>query len=287
MGAVILAVNYPRFPLADINDINRAIADFWMWFYSSDSTVACERHVAGLKLDQKKLVLSGESAGGYAAAYSVIYPHKNLHVTTLVVRYAMLSIYLRLDHEKREAQYMGENITKEAVQKTSEDIWNYVKKIREGMKEKGLLGRSDEGVYADILERRSPPYGMCSAFISSWCDTWKRFFGSSSNNEQLPDLLTQFMEMNKNGQKTTLESAPDLFIYHGQDDINVDVEDSKTFVREWERFFSQFTDRKITCEWVAGARHGFDYVLNDDFINNFTAKITKSWLSETSSDGDK
>ncbi|KAF2449839.1 hypothetical protein P171DRAFT_336068, partial [Karstenula rhodostoma CBS 690.94] len=95
-GAVILAVNYPRFPLADIRDITQAIDDFWRWFYeSSDMTTDYKRCVEGLKINRKKLIISGESAGGYVAAYSVIHPHPKLEANALFLRYPMLRHYER------------------------------------------------------------------------------------------------------------------------------------------------------------------------------------------------
>ncbi|KAJ4360784.1 uncharacterized protein N0V89_001351 [Didymosphaeria variabile] len=277
--AVILAVNYPRFPLADINDITRAIDDFWDYFYSTDMINGYKACIGKLALDKEKLLISGESAGGYAAAYSVIRPHEKLKVNALFLRYPMLRHYERVDSWKEQLGYMGRTVNdKKYIEKKVNELWEMVQTIRKEMKDHGLLGRSDDGIFADILKRRVPPYGMLGAFASSWCGTWSNYFGKTTKDERLPDILTQLEQMKDNSQVSGLKKVPALFIYHGKDDTNVSPEVSVTFKQQWERLFENVKGLKINFKMPEGP-HGFDYLLDDEFMRDFIKDMTEAWIS--------
>ncbi|KAL1600545.1 hypothetical protein SLS60_006931 [Paraconiothyrium brasiliense] len=275
-GAVILAVNYPRFPLADIKDITRAVDDFWNYFYSSELIEDYKNCVRSLALDKTKLLISGESAGGYAAAYSVMRPHEELNANVLFLRYPMLRHYKRADREKEQLPYMQRKVDKNDVKDKVVELGKKVQMIRKEMKERKLLDLSDEGIFADILDRRTPPYGMCGAFASSWCDTWTDYFGNATDGGLLPDILTQM----ENGKKapSDLKKVPALFIYHGDADTNVPLEVSETFVEQWKRLFKQDNLKGEFKKRDEGA-HGFDYWLDDKWMRDFVENMTKAWIS--------
>jgi acetyl esterase/lipase len=225
----------------------------------------CKAQVNDLIIDRKKLIISGESAGGYVAAYSVIRPHKKLEVKALFLRYPMLRHYERVDRNELKLKYMGTDIDKENVEENAPALWTFVHQtMRPAMKAAGLLGLSDEGIYADILDRRSPPYGMCGALTSSWLGTWSDYLGMTTKGERLDDILTQLLRANRRDEDVGPHKAPALFIYHGTKDINVPLEVSETFVEEWKRMFkSHDLNGKVHLKTV-DAGHGFDYTLHDD-----------------------
>ncbi|KAL5462932.1 hypothetical protein PMIN06_001390 [Paraphaeosphaeria minitans] len=264
-GAVILAVNYPRFPLADINDITRAVDDFWAYFYDENDFTEDYKHAfPGLSIDRKRLLVSGESAGGYVAAYSVMCAHPKLEANALFLRYPMLRHYKRDDRDNLEIPYMGESIVKKEAQEGANALWEVVQRIRGEMKKAGLLGLSDQGVFADILERRTPPYGMCGAFMTSWVGTWVDYFGGGPQGEISPDVLTLMVQANSKRQRLGPGAKiPALFIYHGTDDKNVPFEVSKAFVKEWRTMFEPQDLGVFFLKVHKG--HGFDYVIDGNF----------------------
>lgn len=253
--------------MADGNDISRAVADFWDYFYSDCDTELTEK-VPGLKVDKNRLVISGESAGGWPAALSVLMPHKELNARALFLRYPMLRYYERLDRDKENLLYMGTMINKAEALPKAENLLKIVKEVRDEMKLHGLLGKSNEGVFADLLERREPPYGMCGAFTSSWTGTWINYIGSG-----VDDVLTQMENMTERPR-----NCPTLLIYRGDVDTQVAPKVSEDFIKYWKRLYGD--DAKIHDKLVKGVSHGFDYVLEDEdaLMEEFMGALKQAWL---------
>ncbi|KAK7180003.1 uncharacterized protein CC84DRAFT_1170024 [Paraphaeosphaeria sporulosa] len=226
-------------------------------------------------------MVSGESAGGYVSAESIIHAHPQLEVRALLLRYPMLRHYKRSDAHESELPYMGRPQIKNDVQKFVQPLWDKTQEIRQKMKDRGLIDAA-KGIFADILDRRSPPRGMNGAFLTSWFGTWSGFFGRSKL-----DILTELEQANAKGESVGPRDPPALFIYHGTEDGNVPLEVSTTFVREYERMLkSKNLAGKVPVVFKTIKRgHGFDYEFkgNEVFDDETTFKefmdhLLKVWL---------
>lgn len=264
-NAVILAVNYPRYPVASVKHIERAVDDFWNYFYSQDLLDDCNAKVPGLTVDRKALMVSGESAGGYVALYSVVHPHRDFEAKLLWLRYPMLEHYLRIDDHKPSLAFMGHPQNKEDARKHGDALWETTQAIREDMIKAGLLSTDDPSIFADIFERRTPPYGMGSAFVSSWVGTWSNYFAPEGKNRS--DILTELVNANRKGGLGP-KKAPALLVYHGVEDVNVPIRISETLAKNWPKMFSdEDTTTKTNFIRVEHQGHGFDYtILGEDVL---------------------
>lgn len=246
--------------------ITRAVDDFWAYFYSTELENDCKAKVPGLEIDRTVLMVSGESAGGYVALHSVVHPHDQFDAKVLFLRYPMLRHYERSDQDESMLEFMTMPKDKAEVEKTSKALWELVQEIRKDMEKVGLLSSDDPSMFADIMDRRTPPYGMASAFGSSWVGTWSNFFGMTQEGKRYPDILTE-MEMSPGIGDLGPRKAPDLFIYHGTKDNNVPIEVSVTLVKQWEKMFPcEYLTGKITFIKAEGQKHGFDYTIIDEDV---------------------
>ncbi|PSN60448.1 alpha/beta-hydrolase [Corynespora cassiicola Philippines] len=116
-NGIILAPDYRLMPEHDGQDIIEDIDAFWnivrgdKEFRSPLSEDICKRFgTSEINLDWHKVMVSGESAGGFLAAYSGLTEQReNLTIRTVYLQYPMLKHYERNFPKKNAVKWMDDN----------------------------------------------------------------------------------------------------------------------------------------------------------------------------------
>lgn len=201
-------------------------------------------------IDWKKLMVIGESAGGFLAVYTWL--KSPAPVRTIYLRYPLLRQY-----KTAPRGYGGVPMSKE----------RYAETARAAIEEVVRITQSGEAMPAE--SSLHPPLNMPAANVFSATDRWRDVF-------QHADIL-QILE----GNPERPSSRPEIFIIHGEEDVVVPIETSAMFKMEIDR--KQWAKGDVVLKGVPGMDHGFDYNLKADmegciWLAKLVSHVKQSWV---------
>lgn len=203
-------------------------------------------------INWEKVMVTGESAGGFLAAYTWLKSEMPLQV--IYLRYPMLVQY------QREARgYGGAHISKD----------NYAEMVHCAMDEVERIKRSGEPMPAE--SSLLPPVNMPAANIFSSTARWKDMF-------QHHDIL-QMLQYEVRQPR----SCPVVFVVHGEMDAACPIENSIKFEEEINK--RGWAKGPVNLVAVPDMDHAFDYNLNVGlkgvgWLGKLMPKVREAWVGE-------
>ncbi|EDU44574.1 Alpha beta hydrolase fold-3 domain protein [Pyrenophora tritici-repentis] len=198
-SSIVILPNYRLLPEHTGAEILSDLSDFWTWFHSGSVENFLNNQPAtpagGFALDYDKVLVSGDSAGGYMALMSGLLQPKG-SIKAILAQYPMTN-YLRYE---RGPEFFGMPSPPESV------FTEHVKKM------------VPDAVVSSVV----PPERMGLGYAMAAYGHYLKCFGE--DEKMWPIGLV--------GEKTWV---PPTWILHGGADTVVDVGDTKKFVEKCER----------------------------------------------------
>ncbi|KAJ8101952.1 Alpha/Beta hydrolase protein [Lipomyces tetrasporus] len=191
-SAIIVMPDYRLLPESTGADINADVADFWTWVHR-DLASFLYSSGSGINVDIEKLLVVGESAGGYLAIQSAL---SQPSISAAIAAYPMIDLKSDFYSKAFEKPIMGSAMLPASI------IDEHITDMSPGQ----------------IVSSAEPPARVGLAFAIVQQGRFMDFFGNGP-----PALFP--ME-----QVEHIQSVPPLFIFHGRDDTAVPVEESESFV---------------------------------------------------------
>ncbi|KAK9323822.1 Alpha/Beta hydrolase protein [Lipomyces orientalis] len=191
-SAIIVAPDYRLIPESTGADINADVADFWTWVHR-DLPSFLYSLGSGISVDTEKVLVVGESAGGYLAIQSAL---SQPCISAAIAAYPMIDLKSDFFSKAFEKPIMGSAMLPATV------IDEHLADMKPNQ----------------IVSSAEPPTRGELAFAIVQQGRFTDFFGNGP-----PALFP--ME-----QLELIQSVPPLFIFHGRDDTAVPVEESESFV---------------------------------------------------------
>jgi acetyl esterase/lipase len=209
-----------------------------------------ENAAPDVAIDWDKVLVTGESAGGFLSAYTWLKP--SISVKAVYLRYPMLAQY-----QREPGGYGGVPIPPE----------RYAEMAQVAVEEVDRVRRSNEPMPTE--SSLHPPINMPAANIYSSTDRWKEAF-------EHPDILE--LLGNHIDQPST---RPKLFIVHGEKDVACPIENSFKFKEEVEQ--RGWPNGKVDVVAVPDMDHGFDYNLRTttngcEWLGEVVSKVRGAWI---------
>ena len=222
-------------------DVLEDISDFWKWL-RKDLQQHLSKLKPGVEADLSRLLVHGESAGGYLSIQS------GLSQPVGFIK-AVIATYPVIDWESKYFTEASEKIVQGAPILPASVVENHLRSMQPGM----------------IITSAEPPWRVDLCLSSLQQGRIGEFFGT---DERLLPLnrLDKVIDM------------PYILIFHGRDDSAVPIEGSYKFV---EKARERFWDDKILLH-VEPGDHGFDAVatLETPWLKEGLKHVTKQWLGE-------
>lgn len=115
--AILVTPDYRLLPESNGLDILSDLDDFWAWMQNDlASTIASAQPTSSIQPDLSKILVAGESAGGYLAAQSMLL-HPEIHMSAVILVYPMVHLRDRFWDEKYEKPMYGESVVSAAWQR--------------------------------------------------------------------------------------------------------------------------------------------------------------------------
>ncbi|KAJ2989395.1 hypothetical protein NUW58_g3487 [Xylaria curta] len=252
-SAIIISPDYRLLPEAKGVDIIRDMEAFWKWFHSDGPS----KHLAGIgrhdiTLNKNKLLLLGESAGGYLAIQSVLSGFARPNA--IVALYPMLD--MKADHYTKE----------------------YYKPI---VGVPNFLHKTIDDFLATLPARKAisqadPPARLDLALASVQTGRFLELLGDE------PELfvLERIQAGNFVSKSDGRPIFPPFFILHGDEDSAVPAEGTRKFLQILDRV-------DPAARYRAAFRpgdHGFDSqaTLEDEWLREGLDWVSSEWLADTS-----
>ena len=222
-------------------DVLEDISDFWTWFRKDLQSYLAEWK-PGVEADLSKLLVHGESAGGYLSVQS------GLCLPTGSIN-AIIAQYPSLDFEAPYFSKSFEKIIRGRGQIPTSVLENHIKSMTPGT----------------ILTSANPPARMDLAASCVQQGRFPEFMGTD-------EILYPLRRMEK------AREIPYTFILHGREDTAVPVEGSFKFV---DKVRQKFGDGKVSLH-VEPGEHGFDdgATLETPWLKEGLEGVTARWLGE-------
>lgn len=271
--AIVVSPNYRLLPEHSGEEIQEDLRDFWTWYVAiSDTTLellttirfqdgGVEKYLTSqdvdLKLDHKRVLVGGDSAGGYLAIQSGLIRPKG-DIRAIVGSYPMTN-YLR---RKQQEVFMGEPAPPPSIIDVStapllKDSNCWLMMIQEHL--------ASVGPGAVISGAQPRPRNRVSYALSAY-GRYNEFFGVGAHLWPI-SLLPH------------VGYLPPTLILHGDADTAVDIGDSRGFVNLAEEILGDEADIRLVE--LEGMDHGFDMdaVESEDWVKDVVAWIEERWLA--------
>jgi acetyl esterase/lipase len=199
-NAIIILPNYRLVPEHTGVDIKQDLDDFWIWFHSPALPAFLASKLGSPpNLDYTKLLVSGESAGGYMALMSGLTQPRD-SIKAILAQYPMTN-YLR--REPSETLF-------DAPAPGPQFVDEYMASVAQGT----------------VVSSAIPPARSHLTYALSAHGRYLEFFGS---DEKLwPVHLVE--------DKTYM---PPTWIVHGDKDAAVSIDDVKEFAEKWKKYMKE------------------------------------------------
>jgi predicted esterase len=201
-------------------------------------------------IEWTKVMVTGESAGGFLSAYTWL--KSSIPLKAVYLRYPMLAQY-----QREPGGYGGVPISKKRYAEMAQTAIEEIDRVRE----------SDEAM--PVESSLYPPTNMPAANIFSSTDRWKGAFDHSDILELLEDQADQPL------------TRPKVFIVHGEKDLACPIGNSYKFKEEVAKRY--WSNGKIDVMAVPEMDHGFDYHLRAttdgcEWLHRILSKVREAWI---------
>ncbi|KAF2655058.1 alpha/beta-hydrolase [Lophiostoma macrostomum CBS 122681] len=307
-NAITLLPSYCKLPEHRGDELANDIKRFWDWFEDETFESAIKKVCPKVQPDRKTLLVSGESAGGFLAAWSWL-SRPGLCIKAMYLQYPMLRAYAR----EKLFPYRGVTLDEKKVKDFAKALVD-----RRDLQDKGKMEKDPP------RDNSIPPLGMdAAAALASTSisigvtgqrmSTWKYLFRFPDIFDCLEYLLKKSsMEIPKHDAETkpwgsssimVAPSAelveidmekflsglpkpvycPAIFITHGKKDTNVSINDSRCFVKLVDMLFPT-SDKRGSLQETEFAEHAFDYNVNEwslgyKWLREMKDDIVSAWLA--------
>ena len=243
-SAIIVLPDYRLLPEANGTDILEDVADFWQWL-RSDLQTELTKLDGKLEADLGKVLVAGESAGGYLSIQSgMLQPPGSIQ--TVIAQYPVLDYDSEFFSTAYKKSILG------APQLPRSILDDHLKTMKPG----------------SVVSACNPPDARRS--LSTSCVQQGRFLEFLGDDEMV-------YPMRRVG-KVDGESVPPMLIIHGKDDSAVPVEGSTKFL---ERAKEHWGEGKVLLHLEPG-EHGFDGALKLEeapwLQSVLKQQVTGAWL---------
>jgi predicted esterase len=230
-----------------LSDVDDALA-----FIQSGLEAFLEDAAPGVAIDWNKVMVTGESAGGFLSAHTWL--KSSIPLKLVYLRYPMLVHY-----QRQPGGYGGVPITKE----------KYLELAQAAVEEVDRVRRSEE--HMPIESSLHPPINMPAANIFSSTDRWKNAF-------EHPDIL-ELLEDRTDRPLT----RPKILIVHGKRDVACLIEHSFKFKKVVEN--RGWLNEEVDVVAVSDMDHGFDYDLQTsadgfEWLAEVVSKVRDAWIGD-------
>ena len=192
-SSIVILPNYRLTPEHTGAEILSDLSDFWTWFNAhSPSTYLTPKH-ADLYLDYSKVLVTGDSAGGYMALMSALL-HRSPGIKAVLAQYPMTN-YLR---KEKTGTMFGQPVPPEST------VEKHVSAIKPG------------GVISSAI----PPARSDLSYALAAYGKYLTYFGEGAKLWPI-------------GLIAGAGTMPPTWIIHGEADSAVEIGDSLKFVEEW------------------------------------------------------
>jgi acetyl esterase/lipase len=217
------------------------------------------------RIQKQKLLVSGESAGGFLAVHALIASRGDppADISALYLQYPMLGHYTR----KSVGKYRDIDIDEKELQKFADDRMKKIEYLRnDGRLQTRFASNPPEGMdMAYMLSSTKAPDGNGSY--------WKYWFGGDDMLEETQKLIVD------NPEESQKWGCPRIFITHGKNDVNCPSTDSEKFIEMIEKVYPG----KSTLVLLDGKAHAFDYscevgdVEHEDWLPDLVNMMKMAW----------
>jgi acetyl esterase/lipase len=226
------------------------VNDLWKWFHSRFPVMMENMNVP---VNKDQLLVSGESAGGFLAVYSWLTQPEATAIKALYLQYPMLFYYNR-----EPGVFFGRQVT---LNNANEHL-DYCLAEIQALKETGRL---------QSISVAHPPEHMTMAYCLSATKRWKDVF----DHADIEGMLKK-----KDDKPATF---PEMYVYHGDADVQVPIENTRTFINMVEERWPQMVG-KIHFTTVKGQAHAGDYEVDEreagkEWLRDMLEGIRKAWLA--------
>jgi acetyl esterase/lipase len=193
-NAIAVLPNYRLLPEHSGADILEDLRDFWTWFNkgSVDEFLRAQKKDSGIELDYEKVLVSGDSAGGYMAFMSALTQPKG-SIKVVLAEYPMTN-YLHIEPVET---YFGEPTPPESM------LAEYLATLKPGT----------------VSSSARPPLKLHLNYVLAAFGHYLTYFGS--DEKMWPIGLVEDKEW-----------LPPTWIVHGDADSAVSIEDTRKFVEK-------------------------------------------------------
>ncbi|KAJ9615822.1 hypothetical protein H2200_001899 [Cladophialophora chaetospira] len=248
-SALVVLPNYRLLPEANGLEILEDVHDFWAWL-KTDFQTYLKKEAEGVEVDLGKVLVTGESAGGYLSIQSALGSSGGL-AKACVATYPVLDVSSRFYTEEYEKAILGapmlpKEVLAEHIEAIEEDAKNGKKRVVTGA---------------------TPPQRLPFALSIVQQGLYKKFLGDDK-------ILDPFQRVDDVDAK----DMPPILIIHGKEDTAVPVEGSEKWV---EKVKGKFGNEKVELILRPGD-HGFDnepsITLEAPWLKDGLVTATEAWL---------
>ncbi|KAL4906339.1 hypothetical protein BDW74DRAFT_177353 [Aspergillus multicolor] len=255
-GAIIISPNYRLLPEATGMDILSDMDDLWSWLHSeTPRRVIEDAGYANIHLAIDKIILAGESAGGYLAMQLALsYPSQ---IRAVIAAYPTLDLNSPFYTESYPKPIIGvPNIPVATIEA-------HLAAVRESQR-------------PQIVTAADPPERLKLAFSIFQNGRVLDFLG------QEPDLFP-LQRVEKLAEEGSLDLPP-LFLFHGEQDSAVQCEGTRRFADLLLRCGIKGEDVRV---YIQDGDHGFDSdaTLETGWLKEGLAMISRAWLGVDTDSG--
>jgi acetyl esterase/lipase len=247
--AVIVIPNHCLMPEHNGKEIMSNTNDFWNWFQTHFPVMMRNMNVP---INKDQLLVSGESAGAFLAVYSWLTQPEAIAIKALYLQYPMLFYY-----DREPGVFFGRHVPLDMANKHLDKCLAEIQALKE----------------TDRLQSISaahPPKHMTMAYCLSATKRWKEVF----DHDDIEGMLGK-----KSDEPATF---PEIFVYHGDADVQVPIQNTRTFINIVEKKWPEMIG-KIHFTTVEGQAHAGDYEVDErepgkEWLRDMLKGIKEAWF---------
>ncbi|EXJ57020.1 hypothetical protein A1O7_07364 [Cladophialophora yegresii CBS 114405] len=248
--AVVVLPNYRLLPEANGAEIMDDVADFWTWL--RDEFPRYLSHEApGLQVDLSKVLVTGESAGGYLSVQSALGSSAGLAKASIAT-YPVLDVASPFYTEEYDKVILGAPTLPKDV------LGRHIQSVED---EAAKNGRKS------VVTSATPPDRLPFALSIVQQGLYRKLLGE--------DKVLYPMER---VEDVSAQNVPSILIIHGREDSAVPVEGSEKWAQKARE---KFGEGKVDLI-VQPGEHGFDtdpsVTLETPWLKDGLGRITEAWL---------
>lgn len=257
-NAIVVLPNYRLLPEAKGIEILDDVHDFWAWLARDFPVYLASETKESVKVDLTKVLVTGESAGGYLSIQSALGSGRvsaedvgSVMLKAAIATYPVLDIKSRFFSEEYEKSILGAPTLPKEILAT----------FMQGVEQDAKAGNRR------VVSAAVPPDRLPITLSIVQQGLYPKYLG----DEKILYPLERIDEVNA-------ADVPSILIMHGRDDTAVPVEGSQKWT---DKAKQKFGDDKVDLVLQPG-EHGFDndpsVTLEMPWLKTALARITQAWL---------